>query len=519
MGGKFMSVELKKLNLGCADGDSESNKKEFLDLFYTGNNKYDEITNDPMKYIVFGKKGTGKTVLGRYIEKKYNQKGIECRIFNKDDIALLKMIEKNKEELSGDEAIQLFKWILYRKIHQVIKNKTIKGKFGFKKDTRQRNKDIKAYNKALARLNEMCLIRYGNGNYEFDGYTDNDGETITAEIQGKGKRLLSKVTGEKNKEISRIYTTKEFYKLIDEFEECIFICLKVQSVVIILDDLDELDIDLGEDKYSAKALNKLIEAMKNVNLLFAKNELLSSKCILLIRSDIIEELNKRSTNLNKVIQDNSVELYWIEKENSTPERHMIMEMILNKVKKSSKEYYNYSNKELYKILFPEPINKQNVVTYLINNSYGRPRDIITYLQIIKKRYPNETCFRAKMFRECKQSYSDAFQKELYNEAKIHIDLETFEEYLKLIRDYGKNSFYASNLRTYYKSRRKNYNKSIDVNECLTKLYQLGVVGNMRKNSNDEIIYSWGYRKDGNPNVNLELKLTVHYGLRNILNTK
>lgn len=52
-----------------------------------------------------------------------------------------------------------------------------------------------------------------------------------------------------------------------------------------------------------------------------------------------------------------------------------------------------------------------------------------------------------------------------------------------------------------------------------KLYQLGVVGNMRKNSNDEIIYSWGYRKDGNPNVNLELKLTVHYGLRNILNTK
>ena len=50
---------------------------------------------------------------------------------------------------------------------------------------------------------------------------------------------------------------------------------------------------------------------------------------------------------------------------------------------------------------------------------------------------------------------------LYNEAKIHIDLETFEEYLKLIRDYGKNSFYASNLRTYYKSRRKNYNKSLD----------------------------------------------------------
>lgn len=513
-----MTVELRELNLGCADGDSESSKKEFLDLFYTGNNKYDEITRDPMKYIIFGKKGTGKTLLGRYIEKKYNQKGIECRIFNKDDIALLKMIEKNKEALSGDEAIHLFKWILYRKIHQVIKNNKIKGKFGLKRDVRQKRKDIKEYNKALAKLNEICLIRYGNGNYEFEGYTDKVEEEIATEASGSIKGLLLKLSGKRKKEINRIYTTKEFYKLIDEFEECILSCLKVQSVVIILDDLDELDIDLGEDKYSAKALNKLIEAMKNINLLFSKKNLGASKCILLIRSDIIEELNKRSTNLNKVIQDNSVELYWIEKENSAPEKHMIMEMILNKVKKSCEEYSNYSNKDLYKILFPESINKKNVVTYLINNSFGRPRDIITYLEIIKKRYPYETCFRAKMFRDCKQSYSDAFQKELYNEAKIHIDLETFEEYLKLIRDYGKNSFFASDIRSYYKSRRKNYKKSIDVNECLTKLYQLGVVGNMRKNSNNETIYSWGYRKDGNPNVNLELRLTVHYGLRNILNT-
>ena len=31
-------------------------------------------------------------------------------------------------------------------------------------------------------------------------------------------------------------------------------------------------------------------------------------------------------------------------------------------------------------------------------------------------------------------------------------------------------------------------------------------------------FSWGYRKDGNPNINLQQKFSVHYGLRNSLNT-
>lgn len=55
-----MAVYLKDLYIGTADGDTESNKKDFLDLFYTGNNKYDEITRDSMKFIICGKKGQGK---------------------------------------------------------------------------------------------------------------------------------------------------------------------------------------------------------------------------------------------------------------------------------------------------------------------------------------------------------------------------------------------------------------------------------------------------------------------------
>ena len=96
-----MKVLLKDLCLGFADGDTESSKDNFKDLFYTGNNKYDEITDNEMKFIISGQKGTGKTILGRYLEETYKEKGIECKIFNKNDITLIKLIEKKYTFLNG----------------------------------------------------------------------------------------------------------------------------------------------------------------------------------------------------------------------------------------------------------------------------------------------------------------------------------------------------------------------------------------------------------------------------------
>jgi polynucleotide 5'-kinase involved in rRNA processing len=87
--GEIMTVYLKDLYFGCADGDTESYKKDFLDLFYTGNNKYNEIANDPMKFIVYGQKGTGKTIMGRYIEKTYNKNHYCCiKIFSKSQLLI-----------------------------------------------------------------------------------------------------------------------------------------------------------------------------------------------------------------------------------------------------------------------------------------------------------------------------------------------------------------------------------------------------------------------------------------------
>lgn len=431
-----MTVYLRNLYFGCADGDTESNKEGFLDLFYTGNNKYNEITNDPMKFIVYGQKGTGKTIMGRYIEKNYNNSGIHCKIFNKDDITLTKLIEKNDEFLSSDQAAPFFKWFIYYKIYQVIENIKIKYISVFDKNIFNRNflkelKKIRDCKKSIKKLTELYQERYPISNFEFLKYDFSSEENMTGEIASDIASGLgnSKIKGENKKKKNVPYTKTEFYKLLDEVEKNILKCLKAIKVVIILDDLDELELKLSTSNNSILTLNKLIDSLKNINILFSNNNLSPSKCILLIRSDIINTLNKYSTNLNKVILDNSVELYWIDKDNNFPERHMLMQMILNKIKRTCIEYASLNDIALYRKIFPESISKQSAINYMINNSFGRPRDIICYLDIIKRKYPNENYFKATMFKECKQSYSDAFLKELYNEMKIHLPLEIVEDYL------------------------------------------------------------------------------------------
>lgn len=526
-----MAVYLKDLYFGCADGDTEANEKDFLDLFYKGNNKYDEIVNNPLKFIIYGQKGTGKTILGRYIEKNFNAKGINCKILNKDDITLGKMIEKNSEILSSDEAIHLFKWIIYYKIYQIIRKINIHSKFQinikrFIKDF----KEVRVHKKNIRQLEDFFTKRYPKGNFEFLEYTTNSEENIDAQIESAldkaGEYVIkpsikSTIKSEQKYSENKKYVKKEFFKAIEEVEEKIMICLKRVNVTIILDDLDELDIKFNTEDKSIIALNKLIEAFKSINICLVNKNLTNSKCLLLIRSDIIEELNKRSSNLNKIIRDNSVELYWIDKENIHPEKQMLMEMILNKIKRTCDEYKNIDNANLYKKLFPEQINDLSIINYMINNSFGRPRDIICFLDIVKQRYPEESCFRAVMLKECKQAYSDAFLKELYNEMRVHLDIETVEDYLNLIRNFGRNTFYLSDLKRYYRPRSSNYKYITSLNKCVEDLYKFGVLGNFKKIGDKDkksYSYSWGYRKDGNPNANLEQKFSVHYGLRKILNT-
>ena len=66
------NIILSDIFIGNPDGLSEARNKKFDTLFYNKNNKYQLLQADPSKFIITGRKGTGKTLLGKYYEKRQN---------------------------------------------------------------------------------------------------------------------------------------------------------------------------------------------------------------------------------------------------------------------------------------------------------------------------------------------------------------------------------------------------------------------------------------------------------------
>jgi len=63
------TVKLRDINIGQVSGEYESKNPDFEDLFYMGNKKYEELSK-PEKFIIRGRKGTGKTILAYYLKKR-----------------------------------------------------------------------------------------------------------------------------------------------------------------------------------------------------------------------------------------------------------------------------------------------------------------------------------------------------------------------------------------------------------------------------------------------------------------
>lgn len=77
-----------------------------------------------------------------------------------------------------------------------------------------------------------------------------------------------------------------------------------------------------------------------------------------------------------------------------------MELVLDKVQKLAEEYSSLSKSDLYKLLFPYPVNNKDAIAHLLDYSFGRQRYIIRYFKLIIQNNPEATSSNPKCFREC-----------------------------------------------------------------------------------------------------------------------
>lgn len=484
-------LQLKSLNFGNVAGENESQDIDFLDLFYTGNNKYNELLTRN-KFIVSGRKGTGKTILAKYFQEKTKEK-YQCSDYIKfDDINNLKIIENLKH---NNYDLYFYNFFIYINITKTLINN--KQTFlQFFKHNHNLFSYLK-YKKGIKVLEKFYTDRYICENFEpisrQETITSNDLLSINSEYQ----ILKCNVNAQDAQEQLITYQKSEYFEVAENFKVQIYNILKYSSILLIFDDFDEINMEYDELLHS---IHLFIEACKNINHDFNKisND---SKCVLLIRDDVLYEINKKSSNMNKTINDCVVYLNWMNNN-----YFQLKEMILTKIQNSCYELKNSSLKTIESQIF-----RKDTFKYILDRGLGRPRDLILYLNKIKEAFPNDKSITKTMVKNCELEYSRAFLSELSNELYLHGKSDTLHDFVNLVRNYGYSRFSFDQINSQYNLNPEKYPNIISLEDCLTILYTFSVIGNFDDN-NDSYFHNWHHRENGAKTIDFNKNLVVHSSL-------
>ncbi|MFZ7942533.1 ATP-binding protein [Neobacillus sp. 19] len=498
-------VRLRDIFIGNVDGEEESERYNFEQLFYNKDSKYDEIMS-PNKFIISGRKGTGKTYLAKYIIKKCSEKQISCKLLKKEDFKLQKFLDLQYRDLKEDELPLFWKWtFLLQMANVMLSEQKIKTKIPWSSSNK---------------LKKFIKLKYPDGVFRLKDFnkTQSRKSNLTGNQKITGQSIAATI--EDLNSVSSNYGQREYFESLNSLESLVFKCLvKHKDIILIYDDLDDLEDSINNHHFYCKLLISMLEMIQYYNRKFQRIKKNNTKIIALLRSDIIDDIHSNSSNSNKLTSEGRVNLYWIDKIYQSPEEHPLMEMILNKIKKSLNNNSNLTNKELYKLYFPKKIRGKEVIDYLLDYSFGRPRDIVSYLNFIKSTNPEEYSFEPNSFLDCSQKYSRWFTDELKNEISINEHKNMILNGLQLINNFKRQNFSYSQIDLFYERNKGDYPNIVNLKETLKYLYKLGVIGNSWRHGKPKpdgsynYRYSWGYRDDASEVPNFSNTFVVHYGFR------
>ena len=115
--------------------------------------------------------------------------------------------------------------------------------------------------------------------------------------------------------------------------------------------------------------------------------------------------NQKQTNLNKQIADCSIRIDWFLSVYDSPHMHPLMKMILHKIKNSGESFKDSTLNNIYQEIF-EP----SVFKFLLDRSFGRPRDIVRFLNFYKESFPRDSRITISNLQRVEQGYSKWFYR-------------------------------------------------------------------------------------------------------------
>ena len=509
------SLMIKDMYLGKIDGYNE-----FLEygqdtckgLFFEFPNVPIDKILDGTTYYIFGNKGTGKTMLLKYIESKILENPetnfTEFIRFKKDvDTKQRNQLKRTavpsnsfEEVIESDIPTDIslnctLAWQVY--LIKVIINRLSQTEYGVFDRTDDtwiklcslikavygENNAADQIKKILPKMKrgnlELNLSDFGKINFDFE-WTDSS--KTTASFSSVAKQIIFLYTNLKPVE-------NTIYILVDELE----LSLKKNKDY-------QRDITLIRDLIFA------IESLNEIN----RTQNYNVHLIATIRNEVYKNIISKGMEINKVILDFGVTISW-EQKGGNIRNHPLLKMLEKRIHYSEKLAGLQESTDIWNTYFVPTIgeSKLPIENYLLDQTWYKPRDIIRLFSIIQKQHGQKSFFDQEIFDSVRKTYAEEswieFEEVLtakYSDAEVEgikksltslalpFEIKNFQNNIDSNRDFFEE------VETLAKNRKTPH--------ILKDLYEIGVIGNYGSNPR--------FSFKGDTDLSPTMPMTIHYPL-------
>ena len=314
----------------------------------------------------------------------------------------------------------------------------------------------------------------------------------------------------------REYNYTKFIDLLDEAEKELSKCSRTSTPYFIL--IDELEAYYGDErifKRDLRFIRDLIFSVKRFNEIF-RSIGGNTKMICSVRTEIINAISRFviSKEMNKVINGFEVPIIW-NYNNTNSYRHPIIQILLNRIKYALDDD-SIDNKAIYAQWFPEKIHNIDPVSYILNNGWNKPRDIVRLISSAQNSIKsNETSFNQSVFDSIKKRYSDDSLSEIREELRALYNTEDIETIISCFTGFMAY-FTLQQLKNRISMLYANTILDKNLQAVLRDLYRLGFLGNC---SRHDKTYRWQHKGDNGIILDDDFYIMIHYALHSALSIR
>ena len=456
-------------------GDSSAEREKsfdpqlLLEGFLDANGYINKVVNGP-RFLVYGQKGSGKSAICSRVElisgEDINVKVCDLQRFNYNNFDSM----DSNAEAPEIKNIRSWEIILHIALLEL-----------FSKDERLNSiggKDI--VKNVLKDLEEVNILPAG------------DLSTIVNNATKRALKVNAKVIEYTRENQVRFYTN-----MYDNLRVAVHDSDLSKRSILFIDGLDTVITNKSNQK---KILSGLLHAATLIN-----EELhtarINAKIVVLCRTDILDMLN--GPNLQKAIDDYGIELDWYQHGADRNDVNLIKMLNLRSKLSLKREV------DIFEEFFPDEMSGKETFKFILDYTRYIPRDLIRLMNEIQANY-RSPMRKSDFFNAINEYSASYFYGEIRNELHGMVSEDQIENILRLLSQIGKYKMTTSEL----ENKSKTLGIKINLSEILPLLFNIGVIGNIRKIKGQDI-FSFKFR-ERHSNFNPYNEIIVHLALQNTL---